>query len=305
MGDPVVAVLADTAAQAADAAEAVVVDYEPLPAVVDPEDALEPDAPIQFDELGSNLAAGLRDAEDGDVLAGADVVVRGRFVNQRVAVVPMEGNAIAVIPGEGPALTVYVSTQMPHLFRTLACRLLDIAEEDMRHRPHVGGGFGGKAGITAEHAVALAAARRLGRPVTWVETRSENLLALPHGRSQVQYVEGFTRDGCITGLHASVVGDAGAYGGFGGGLSMGPTRNMAQGVYRIPKLAFDVAVAVTNTTPMGKLRGPAGPRRRPTSSASWISRPTSWTSTRSSPSQPAPRRRVPVHHPGRHHVRQR
>jgi carbon-monoxide dehydrogenase large subunit len=257
----VVAVLADTAAQAADAAEAVVVDYEPLPAVVDPEDALAPDAPIQFDELGSNLAAGLRDAEDGDVLAGADVVVRGRFVNQRVAVVPMEGNAIAVIPGEGPALTVYVSTQMPHLFRTLACRLLDIAEEDMRViAPHVGGGFGGKAGITAEHAVALAAARRLGRPVTWVETRSENLLALPHGRSQVQYVEmGFTRDGCITGLHASVVGDAGAYGGFGGGLSMGPTRNMAQGVYRIPKLAFDVAVAVTNTTPMGAFRGAGRP----------------------------------------------
>ena len=98
MGDPVVAVLADTAAQAADAAEAVVVDYEPLPAVVDPEDALEPDAPIQFDELGSNLAAGLRDAEDGDVLAGADVVCAGAS-STSVAVVPMEGNAIAVIPG--------------------------------------------------------------------------------------------------------------------------------------------------------------------------------------------------------------
>ncbi len=261
VGDPVVAVLAETAAQAADAAEAVVVDYEPLPAVVDPEAALAPGAPVQFDELGSNLAAGLRDADDGDVLEGADVVVRGRFVNQRIAVVPMEGNAIAVIPGESPQLTVYVSTQMPHLFRTLACRLLDIAEDELRViAPHVGGGFGGKAGITAEHAVALAAARRLGRPVTWVETRSENLVALPHGRSQVQYVEmGFTRDGCITGLHARVVGDAGAYGGFGGGLSMGPTRSMAQGVYRIPRLAFDVAVAVTNTTPMGAFRGAGRP----------------------------------------------
>ena len=261
VGDPVVAVLADTAAQAADAADAVVVDYEPLPAAVDPEAALEPGAPVQFDELGSNLAAGLLDADDGDVLEGADIVVRGRFVNQRIAVVPMEGNAIAVIPGESPQLTVYVSTQMPHLFRTLACRLLDIPEEEMRVvAPHVGGGFGGKAGITAEHAVALAAARRLGRSVTWVETRSENLVALPHGRGQVQYVEmGFTRDGCITGMHTRVVGDAGAYGGFGGGLSMGPTRNMAQGVYRIPKLAFDVAVAVTNTTPMGAFRGAGRP----------------------------------------------
>ena len=261
VGDPVVAVLADTAAQAADAADAVVVDYEPLPAVVDPEAALEPGAPVQFDELGSNLAAGLLDADDGDVLEGADIVVRGRFVNQRIAVVPMEGNAIAVIPGESPQLTVYVSTQMPHLFRTLACRLLGIPEEEMRVvAPHVGGGFGGKAGITVEHAVALAAARRLGRSVTWVETRSENLVALPHGRGQVQYVEmGFTRDGCITGMHTRVVGDAGAYGGFGGGLSMGPTRNMAQGVYRIPKLAFDVAVAVTNTTPMGAFRGAGRP----------------------------------------------
>ena len=123
--------------------------------------------------------------------------------------------------------------------------------------------------------------------MTWVETRSENLLALPHGRSQVQYVEmGFTRDGCITGLHASVVGDAGAYGGFGG-LSMGPTRNMAQGVYRIPKLAFDVAVAVTNTTPMGAFGG--RPRGGGLPRAHHGSRPTSWTSTRSSSaSQPAP-----------------
>ena len=132
-GRPWVAVLADTAAQAADAAEAVVVDYEPLPAVVDPE-ALAPDAPIQFDELGSNRprASGTPKtamcSRAPTSCAGASSTSASRS--------PMEGNAIAVIPGEGPTLTVYVSrTQMPHLFRTLACRLLDIAEEDMRHRP--------------------------------------------------------------------------------------------------------------------------------------------------------------------------
>ncbi len=257
------------------------VDYEPLAAVIDPEAALAPGAPVQFEAMGSNLAAGMRDRAEIDPLADADVVVRGRFVNQRVAVVPMEGNAIAVIPagstdhvpagrprhpngrrgGRRPELTVYVSTQMPHLFRRLACALIGLAETAMRViTPHVGGGFGGKAGITAEHAVALAVARRLGRPVKWVETRSENLVALPHGRSQVQYIEmGFTTEGTITGMHARIVGDAGAYGGFGGGLSMGPTRSMAQGVYRIPKIAYDVAVAVTNTTPVGAFRGAGRP----------------------------------------------
>jgi aerobic carbon-monoxide dehydrogenase large subunit len=232
--------------------------------VTDAEAALEPGAPLQFDEIGSNLAAGLREGDDVDPLAGAEVVVQGRFVNQRIAVVPMEGNAIAVVPGDdgdGHDLTVHVSTQMPHLFGMLASRLFELPKGSLRViSPHVGGGFGGKAGITAEHVVAIAAARRLGRPVRWVETRSENMLALPHGRGQVAYVQaGFTRGGTITGLHLRVVGDAGAYAGFGGGLAMGPTRNMAQGVYRIPAIRYDVAVALTNTTPVGAFRGAGRP----------------------------------------------
>ncbi len=265
VGDPVAVVVADTAAHAADAAEQVVVDYTPLPAVTDPEAALAPGAPVQFDAIGSNLAAGLRDDDSIDPLTGADVVVRGRFVNQRIAVVPMEGNAIAVIPradgDDGYALTVYVSTQMPHLFHRLSCALLGIDPATMRViAPHVGGGFGGKAGITAEHAVAIAVSRRIDRPVTWAETRSENMVALAHGRSQVQYVEmGFTNDGTIVGMHARILGDAGAYAGFGGSLAMGPTRTMAQGVYRIPRIAYDVAVALTNTTPMGAFRGAGRP----------------------------------------------
>lgn len=264
VGEAVAVVVAETKAQAVDATEAVVVDYEQLPAAVDMEAALAPDAPLQFEELGSNLAAGRHGGDHGDPLEGADTVIRARFVNQRVAVVPMEGNAIAVEPGDdgdGHQLTIHVSTQMPHGFARLVGSVFGIDRKTVRViTPHVGGAFGGKAGIVAEHSVAIAAARLLGRPVKWVETRSENLVSMPHGRGQVQYIEmGFTGEGDIVGLHCQVVGDAGAYAGFGGGLAMGPTRSMAQGVYRIPKIAYDVAIALTNTTPMGAFRGAGRP----------------------------------------------
>ena len=264
VGEAVVAVVAETKAQAVDATEAVVVDYQPLDAVVDVEEALAPGAPLQFDELGTNLAAGRHGGDHGDPLAGADVVVRGRFENQRVAVVPMEGNAIAVVPGDdghGHDLTVHVSTQMPHGFARLVSSVFSIDSESIRVvTPHVGGAFGGKAGIVAEHTVAIAAARLLGRPVKWVEARSENMVSMPHGRGQVQYIEmGFTSDGDIAGLRCQVIGDAGAYAGFGGALAMGPTRSMSQGVYRVPKISYDVAVALTNTTPVGAFRGAGRP----------------------------------------------
>ncbi|MQA97551.1 MAG: molybdopterin-dependent oxidoreductase [Streptosporangiales bacterium] len=264
VGEPVVAIVAETRVAAVDALEYVDVDYEPLPAVIDAEEAVADGAPLQFEELGSNVASGVREPDDVDPLDGADVVVRGRFVNQRVAVVPMEGNAITVVPGgedEEYDATVYVSTQMPHGFRGLAAKLFGMEPERLRViAPHVGGAFGGKAGVAAEHAVAIAAARRLGRPVSWVETRSENMVAMPHGRGQVQYVEmGFRTDGTIAGLRCRMVGDAGAYAGFGGGLVLGPTYTMAQGVYRIPKIGFDAVAVLTNTTPMGAFRGAGRP----------------------------------------------
>jgi carbon-monoxide dehydrogenase large subunit len=264
VGEPVALVVADSAAAAEDATELVVVDYDPLPAVVDPEAALAPDAPLQFEEMGTNLAAGSRDDPDPDPLADAARVVRLRIENQRVAVVPMEGNAIAAIPGDdgaGHDLTVYVSTQMPHGFHATLCRLLGLDAGAVRVvTPHVGGGFGAKAGVAAEHLVITAAARHLGVPVAWIETRSENLVAMPHGRGQVDYVElGFDDQARITGMRVRVVSDAGAYAGFGGALAIGPTRLMAQGVYRIPVIHYDVAAALTNTTPMGAFRGAGRP----------------------------------------------
>lgn len=261
VGEAVAVVAAESAAAAADAASVVEVDYEPLGAVVDLEDAVASDAPRQFPDLGSNVAAGQRAPDGPDPLGGAEVVVRARLVNQRLAVVPMEGNAILVVPERDGGLTVSVSTQMPHAFQKQAARLFDLPAERVRViAPHVGGAFGGKAGVVAEHTVAIAVARALRRPVRWVDTRSENLVSMPHGRGQVAWYElGLRRDGRVTGLRARVLGDTGAYAGFGGWLAIGPTYTMAQGVYDIPVIAYDAAAVLTNTTPVGAFRGAGRP----------------------------------------------
>src|SRR5262249_13121090 len=147
---------------------------------------------------------------------------RGRFDNQRIAVMPMEAQAIAVLPGDdgdGHRLTIFVGTQFPHKARADAARFFDIEPESIRViAPDVGGAFGGKLWC-AEHLTAVGVARALQRPVRWVEPRSENLVSMPHGRSQIQYMEmGFRRDGTISGMHCRIVGDAGAYGGSGGAM---------------------------------------------------------------------------------------
>jgi aerobic carbon-monoxide dehydrogenase large subunit len=264
VGEPVAIVVAETQAQAVDAAELVTVDYEPLDAAVDPVLAAADGAPLQFEELGTNVVAGSTDAAGADLFAGATTVVRAQLENQRVAVVPMETDAIAVIPGDdgdGHDLTVYVSTQMPHAFAGAAARNLGLDLARLRVvAPHVGGAFGGKVGVGPEHAAVIAAARRLDRPVRWVQTRSESFQAMPHGRGQVQWVEmGFDARGRITGMHCRILADAGAYAGFGGALALGPTRMMAGGVYDIPVIRYAAASVVTNTTPMGAFRGAGRP----------------------------------------------
>ena len=263
VGDAVAVVIAETKAIAIDATEAIYVDYEQLPAVSDPEKALEADAPLQFEPLGTNLAAGNREKDPDVALNDAEVIIRARMVNQRIAVVPMEGNAISVIPrptGDRD-MSIYVSTQMPHNFAKAISKVLRLDPDKIRViAPHVGGAFGGKAGVTAEHSVVIASALKLNIPIKWSETRSENMVSLPHGRSQIQYIEmGFKKSGKITGLRCRMVGDAGAYAGFGGGLAMGSTKLMSQGVYQIPKISYDVAVALTNTTPVGAFRGAGRP----------------------------------------------
>jgi aerobic carbon-monoxide dehydrogenase large subunit len=260
VGDPVAVVVAESRAHAVDAAELVEVDYEPLGAVVDMEGALAPDSPLQFESIGSNVVVGMRAGSD-DPLGGAEVIVRGRFENQRLAVVPMEGSAIVVDPTDPQFdLTVHLACQMPHMVRGSLSGLLGLEPGRVRViAPNVGGSFGAKH-LSAEGVVAGKLALELGRPMKWVETRSENMVSLPHGRGQVQYVElGLMRDGTIVGLRCRMIGDAGAYGGFGGILVVGSTKLMSQGVYRIPNIAYDVGVVVTNTTPMGAYRGAGRP----------------------------------------------
>ncbi|KRF19316.1 carbon monoxide dehydrogenase [Nocardioides sp. Soil797] len=265
VGDPVALVVAETRAQAVDAAELVDVDYDELPVAIDMEDALAPDAALQFPDLGSNVAASvhaIHPDDAGDVLADADVVVRARIENQRIATAPIEGNAILADPrpAGGVELTAYVATQQPHLARDLLVTFTGLEASQVRVvAPHVGGAFGGKAGISWTHAAIVAAARLLGRPVAWSETRSEAMLSM-QGRGQVQFAElGLTRDGRIVGLRARNIGDCGAYAGFGGSLAIGPTHIMAQGPYDIPKIDYSAIAVLTNTAPMGAFRGAGRP----------------------------------------------
>ncbi|MCJ7438793.1 MAG: xanthine dehydrogenase family protein molybdopterin-binding subunit [Acidimicrobiia bacterium] len=260
VGDAVVAVVAETRAQAVDAAEMVIVDYDPLPTVVDPEAALEDGATLLFPDHGSNLAIEFNFGEDPDILDGSDVVVQGRFVNQRVAAVPMEGNGILVEPGVDGGLEVTVPTQAPFGVRDGLAAAVGL-EADKVHvvAGAVGGGFGAKSGAFCEHIVAAKLALLLQRPVKWTETRSENMVAMTHGRGQVQHIEmGLKRDGTIVAVRGKVVCDAGAYPTIGAFLPF-LTRMMAQGVYDIPKVQLNAVSAATNTTPTAAYRGAGRP----------------------------------------------
>jgi carbon-monoxide dehydrogenase large subunit len=259
VGDPVALVVAETRAQAVDAAELVDVDYDDLPAVTDVEEALADGAPLQFAEIGSNIATFRAAKDTTDVLDDADHVARVRMVNQRLAVAPIEGNAILVNP-TADGIEVWISTQHPHMARDLLATAVGIEPEHVRVvAPHVGGAFGGKAGSTAEHAAIALAARKLGRPVRWTETRSEAMLSM-QGRGQVQYVElGLKHDGTITGLRMRILGECGAYAGFGGALATGPTYIMSPGPYVVPRLRFDAIGVMTNTAPVGAFRGAGRP----------------------------------------------
>ena len=261
VGEPVALIVAESRAIAEDAAEAVVIEYEELDPVVDMEKALAAGAPIIDEQIERNLVGSTVAGNDHDPLADAEVTVAGRFVNQRMAVVPMETNSIAAYPSkDGEPMLVYVSTQMPHLFHNKLAKELGLPKEEIRViSPNVGGGFGGKAGLAAEYLAVARAAQLSGSALRWVETREENLVSM-QGRGQVQYVElGMTRDGRFTGMRCRMIGDAGAQGGFGGGLVLGSTKSMAQGVYSIPKISFLAAAASTTTAPVGALRGAGRP----------------------------------------------
>jgi carbon-monoxide dehydrogenase large subunit len=261
VGDIVAMVVANTKAEAMDAAEAVIVDYDELPAIATLDAALAEGAPVIHEAQGSNIANAMGTGPVEGVLDDADVVVKQRIVNQRVAPVPMEPGGIVVVPGE-PAggATIWVASQGPHGVRDELAMYLGIDPSRLRAtQGAVGGGFGAKQGMTVEHLLTAKAALTLGRPVKWAETRSENLVAMWHGRGHVHDVElGLKRDGTITGLRVFTTAEAGAYAGIGAFLPFF-TQMMAANVYVVPKVEYNWQAVVTNTTPVAAYRGAGRP----------------------------------------------
>ena len=260
VGDAVAVVVAESRGQAADAAAAVFVEYEPMTPVIGPAAALAPGAAVLHQAKGDNLVLST-ELGDTDVVEGAEVVVRARFINQRLAAVPIEANAVAAEPdGEG-GLRIWASTQVPFRVRFEVAELTGIPEEKLRViAQDVGGAFGAKLATYPEQSIIAAVAHRLDRPVDWVEYRSENLTAMTHGRAQVQDVAlGASRDGRLVGLDVAILGDGGAYPVIFGPGGMHYSAQMSPGAYDIQKVHFVVRAAATNTTVVSAYRGAGRP----------------------------------------------
>ena len=262
VGDMVAAVVADTREQAVDGSELVFVDYDPLPPVLDTETAAD-NKTLVHEEAGTNVVLRIPDdfvnagieqpADEVDLFEGCDVVVKQRMINQRVAPCPLEVRASAATWDDGH-LTHWSTTQAPH------AGLFELTPEQVRVvAPDVGGGFGAKIGGYPEELFVAWVARRLDRPARWVETRSESMMTLGHGRGQIQEAElGGTRDGKLLGYKLRVTQDAGAYPNFGAFLPA-MTRLMLSGVYDITKVEFASCSVATNTNPTVAYRGAGRP----------------------------------------------
>jgi len=259
VGDPVAVVLTERREQGEDAAEAVFVDYDPLPAVVDPVAAAR-DEVVLFPEAGTNVAIVAADEAPADLFEGCEVVVRQRMVNQRLAPCPLEVRSAAAVWGADGRLTQYASNQAPHGARSALCEVYSLPPEQVRViAPDVGGGFGAKIGLYAEDLLLPWLARAAGRPVRWTETRTESMLGLGHGRAQIQDVAiGGTREGRVLAYQLDVIQDAGAYPAVGAFLPF-LTRMMASGTYDIPKVHFGFRAVTTTTTPVVAYRGAGRP----------------------------------------------
>jgi carbon-monoxide dehydrogenase large subunit len=258
VGEPVAIVLTDDTYQGEDAAELVSVDYEPLPAVVDPRDALA-GGTLLFPAAGSNVAVTAGKPADDAAFSGCDVVVEREIVNQRVAPVPLEGRAAAATWADGK-LTLWVSTQNAQISRFVLAGAFGLDPAAIRVvAPDVGGGFGAKIAIDRDAIIVAWAARHTGRAVRWVETRSENLTGMTHGRAQRHTVKiGGNRDGRVLAYRLDVIQDTGAYARMSGFLPF-LTTLMAVGPYDIAHVETAHRVVMTNTTPISAYRGAGRP----------------------------------------------
>ncbi|MEX2628069.1 MAG: xanthine dehydrogenase family protein molybdopterin-binding subunit [Ilumatobacteraceae bacterium] len=264
VGEPVVAVVAETYEQAVDAAQAVFIDIEPLEALIDIEAALASDNLI-YEGAGSNVvfdttALGMPENTGDEYFADCEVVVEGRFVNQRVAPCPLEVRGAAAA-WDGDRLVQWLSTQ--HAQGAVAPVQAANGLDDGQVRivtPDVGGGFGAKIGTYPEELLLGRLAKETGRPVRFRETRSESMMALGHGRAQIQYVTiGGSRDGRVSHYRMHVFQDAGGFMDMGAILAPFMTRPMASAVYDIPNIEVRTTSVATNTTPVVAYRGAGRP----------------------------------------------
>ena len=263
VGDPVVAVVAESAGAAQDAVDLVEVEYEPQASVASAEEALASNAPKVHPELESNLCYVLK-KEGGDVdqaFADAEVTIQLRVDSPRVAPIPLEPRCVVAVPGEQQRLTVWVSSQAPHGVKADLARALGLDAEQVRAiAPDVGGGFGAKSGATPEYILAGYFALKLGRPVKWVATRSEDIQVTTQGRDMCIYVElSARRAGTLTGLKLRNIANMGAH--LHSATAIPPTfiLNMASGCYRIPNVRVETMAVFTNTPPTGPYRGAGRP----------------------------------------------
>ncbi len=267
VGDAVAVVLATSEVAARDAIELIDVQYEPLPAVVDLEDALS-DRIVIHDELGTNksyqwdLKIEGHDGAIDEAFAAAAYTVKDRYIQQRLLPMAMEPRAVAAVPQPfGGDITLYSSTQVPHILKIMSAITLGIPEHQLRvTTPAVGGGFGSKLNVYAEELLCLALARKHKLPVRWNEERGENAVATIHGRGQIQDMElAADADGKIIAVRVRILGDMGAYlqlvtpgipilGAF-----------LYAGVYDIPMYDFSCTSVFTTLTPTDAYRGAGRP----------------------------------------------
>ncbi len=265
IGEPVVAVAAETAHDAEDALNAIALDFEQLPAVAEQEAALDERAPRLHDAAPGNIAFRFHRA-GGHIdraFAEADCVIRQRLTNNRVTAASLEGRAVlSAFDSRSGHLTHYTSSQLPHTHARSLAHCLGFPLHKLRLvAPDIGGGFGAKLGFYAEDVLCALLSIRTGRPCAWLEGRRESFVATTHGRDQILYVElAARRDGRIVGLRTRILADIGAYAlGMGPGVPAINTGMSVTGPYDIRNVDTEVIGVYTNRTPTGPYRGAGHP----------------------------------------------
>jgi carbon-monoxide dehydrogenase large subunit len=275
-GEPVAVVVARDRYVARDAADAVVLDIDPLPAVIDPERAMTGRPTVIHADFPNNLAVALVPSGTGvsadlstvdnsavdAAFAKAEVVLSQRMMNQRLVPNAMEPRGVVAHfePGKG-TMTIWSSTQNPHILRTMIAAMTGLGQDQVRAiAPEVGGGFGAKINIYGEEYVAAVVTKRLGVPVKWIEDRSEAFVATTHGRDIIGYIDiAANRDGKVLGLKMRLIADIGAYNMLLTAAIPTLTMLMANGTYDIPAIRTTLTEVFTNKTPTDAYRGAGRP----------------------------------------------